>query len=237
MKTPRLVPLLTLFALTLATPAFAALFQVGLGTTAPPAALGGYYMQGFPDDTSPEGTATFGLMPPAAAPVSGPLLFDFAMIHYEVPSGWGTWSHGYEGDVYQFDQLVAEDIGFGPTLTMALPTDTRAFSFYLEPAFFGLNQDGSARFQVSATTANGETALSEADIMAFGGATGYGFYTDDLADSIASITILGLDTWPDGWAVGEFAINSVEGVPDGGVTVLLLGLALAGLGAVRRQVK
>ena len=242
MKTPRLVPIATLFALTLTTSCLATVITVPLGTAAPPSTLGGYYMQAFPDDASPEGTPTFALTPPAAAPVSGLLFFDTEMAHLEVPTTWVTWSHGYAGDVYWFDELSLGqwDQAGGPmptAVTMALPADTRAFSFYLEPAFFDLNQDASATFQVSATTAGGETALSEVDIMAFGGATGFGFYTDDLADSIASISILGLDTWPDGWAVGEFAINSIEGVPDGGASVLLLGLALAGLGAARKQVK
>ena len=239
MKTPLRVRVLSFCALALATPAFAGLVQVDLGLTAPPSVLGGYYMQAFSDPTA-EGSAVFSVAPPAAAPVSGPLFFDTEMVHYKVSSGWLTWSHGYKGSVYHFDEVALgdwddEDNPIPTPVVLSLPGDTKAFSFYLEPAYFGLNQDGSATFQMSVETTGGLAGLWERDILGFGGAAGFGFYTDDPLDSIASITLLGLDTWPDGWAVGEFAINSIRtDAPDGGASWMLLGLALAGLACIRK---
>lgn len=212
----------TMFAI--ATPLSAVPIYVDFGTAAPSATLGGYSMTAFSDDTSAEGTSTLGL----ASPVSGNLQFSTGLTHFEVGGGWASWSHGYAGDAYHLDELQ-----LGNMLTMTMPAETMAFSFYLEPAFFDL-----LNFSISVETFGGlSTGLIPATIAGSGGATGFGFYSDDLTDSIKSITIEGLDTFPDGFAVGEFAINSAppsQGVPDGGASMLLLGVALSGLGAVRR---
>jgi hypothetical protein len=244
MKTLIRIRVLGSCALVLATPAFAGLIGVDLGTAAPPAVLGGYYMQAFPADPSPEFTIVFTVTPPAAAPVSGPLFFDTEMIHNKVGGGWLTWSHGYEGSVYHFDELMlgewdAQDNPIPTPVVLSLPGETKAFSFYLEPAFFGSNQDGSANFEIAVETTGGLAGVWNEDILGFGGAAGFGFYTDDPLDSLASISILGLDTWPDGWAVGEFAINSIQthGVPDGGTSWVLLGLAVAGLAFIRKPIQ
>jgi hypothetical protein len=228
MKTTTLIAFTGTMVLSLVTPTLAAPVYVNLGTAAPPGTLGLIYtMEAFPNDTSAAGSLVASLAPPAA-PVSGQLAFLPELVHYEIVSGgvWGTWSHGYAGDVYHLNEF---DLGTN-VLTMTLPTDTKAFAFYLEPGFFDLYD-----FSINVDTFAG-SSLSPitASINGDGGATGFGFYTDDPSDSLTSITITGDGTWPDGFAVGEFSINSIPNVPDGGTTLLLLGVALSGIGAARR---
>jgi len=229
MKTPRLVPIATLFALTLTTSCLATVITVPFGTAAPPATLGGYTMAQF-SDPRPEGSLVTDIAPPATSPVVGNLLFDAELEHLRVGSAWDTWSHPYTGDVYWFDELT-----YGNSLTMTLPGGTTAFYLYVEPDFFGTFAFGfSAGGGVLEIAIDGE-----------GGAQGVGFYTDDPAVWLDSVIIQKVVTDPNdpfadfsnGFGVGEFGINGVPGVPDGGASVLLLGLALAGLGAARKQVK
>jgi hypothetical protein len=242
MKTPFRTPVIGACLLIVSLPAGAGLFVIDLGTSTPPSYLGGHYMSPFPANVSPEGTLTYDLAPPSNSPVIGPLLFSTEMVHLKVTSSWSTWSHGYKGSVYHFDEILLGDLGPNgnplPTpVSLNLPGLTQAFSFYLEPAFFGPNHDGSANFQITATTAGGLMSVLDGNIAAFGGARGVGIYTDDPFDPLASLSILGLNTWPDGWATGEFAINGIRGpdVPDLGSTLLIFGLGVLGLAAWSRR--
>lgn len=223
MKTTKLIAFTGTMVFTLVTPTLAVPVYVDLGMTAPPGTLGGYTMAAFPDDASAVGSVVTSLAPPPAAPVSGPLAFSTDLTHYEVGS-WGTWSHGYTGDVYWLDEFI-----FGNVLTLTLPLDTKAFAFYLEPGFLG-----ALDFSITAATYGSSSGLIPATINGNSGATGFGFYTGNAADSLKSITITGTNTWPDGFSVGEFSINSVPNVPDGGTTILLLSFALSSMGVARR---
>lgn len=242
MKTPFRPSVIGACLLILTLPAVADLFVIDLGITTPPAYIGGLYMSPFPANGSPEGTTTYDLAPPSTSPVMGPLSFDTEMIHLKVTSSWSTWSHGYKGSVYHFDEIALGDLGPNgnplPTpVSLNLPGLTQAFSFYLEPAFFGPNKDGSASFQITATTAGGLMSVLDWSIGGYGGARGLGIYTDDPFDPLASLSILGLNTWPDGWAAGEFAINGIRGpdVPDPGSTLLIFGLGVLGLAGWSRR--
>jgi hypothetical protein len=160
--------------------------------------------------------------PPASSPVTGSLLADAELTHLRIGDGWDTWSHGYSGDVYWLD----EDL-FGNELTLTLPTDTKAFYLYLEPNFFGTYE-----FVVSSGL-----AVETLAIDGIGGAQGVGFYTDVPADSLASIVVRRAGGFSDGFAVGEFGINGIKGVPEGGVPRTLFGFLLLGLFGAHRKLK
>lgn len=179
-------------------------------------------MAGFPTDLRPNGTAVTDAVPPATSPVSGNLVFDHELIRYKVSDDWNTWSHGYSGDVYFLDEFA-----LGSTLTMTLPGDTKAFYFYAEPNFADL-------FDFTVSSGSAFAAVS---IDGTGGARGFGFYTDDPSESLTTITISSAGTWPDGFAVGEFGINSIPGVPDGGVSSWLFAFVVIGLGAIQRRIR
>lgn len=225
MKTIKLIVFTGTMVLAMVTPALAVPIYGDLGMTAPPGTLGGYTLAAFSNDTSAEGSVLNLLAPPPSSPVSGSLSFAPEVVHYEVAGGWGTWGHGYVGDVYWLDEFF-----LGNSLTMTLPLDTKAFAFYLMPGFLD-TYDFSILVD---TSAGGILAPITASIDGNGGATGFGFYTNDSSDSLKTITITGNGTWPDGFAVGEFSINSTSNVPDGGITFLLLGVALFSMGTARR---
>jgi hypothetical protein len=137
------------------------------------------------------------------------LTFSQALTHDiagDLNTGWATWSHGYTGDVY--DTIGAQDPF---SLTIGLPSSTRAFSFYVEPTTF-------ATFLFTATAQDGTFCVQA--INGLGGASGFGFFTDG-GTLLTSISINGDLT---DFAVGEFGIS--RGVPDGGSTALFTFLGL-----------
>jgi hypothetical protein len=126
MKTAFISRVVVLVVLAVSTPAFALLQSVPLGTAAPPGSLGGFTMAGFSDPRA-EGVGVWDVEPPGSSPVTGNLTFDLELEHLLIGSGWGTWSHGYTGDVYWFD----ED-SYGKQLNLTLPGETKAFYLYFE---------------------------------------------------------------------------------------------------------
>jgi hypothetical protein len=197
---------------------------VDLGTAAPPDVLGAWEVAPFPNDWRGEEEVT-SVPPPASSPVTGDLLFDQPLMHYQVNDGWDSWSHGYDGDVYHLDELL-----YGNELTLTLPEGTRAFYFYLQPNFLG-----ELNFQVTSGPLS-DPAIANVGIDGDAGARGFGFYTD--GSDLETITIAGLDTWPDGFAVGEFGIEgSVDCTPEGGVGLALAAAGICGLVLLHRRVR
>ena len=185
----------------------ASLTGVSLGTGAPPGTLGTWSMTPNGADPSAVGSLVSSV---------GSVTFNQAMTHDQIGNGWGTWSHGYAGDVYD----TADSLN--PTsLTLTLGAGVRAFDFYVEPVNF-------ADFTFTATTLDG-TTLSQI-VNGNGGAWGFGFYTTGL-DYITSVTVTGTDT--DGFAIGEFGLNQGSAVPEGGYSFGYLLLGLMALGACR----
>jgi len=160
---------------------------------------------------------------PPSATASGPIQFSSPLEHARVGNGWGTWSHTYNGDVYWFDELLD-----GNSLTLTFPQGTQAFYVYLEPDFFG-----TASFGVSSGLAG--TTL---DVSGNGGATGIGFYSDDPGQDLLSITIEKQSAdFSNGFGVGEFGINGVNGVPDGSSGVTIGVVTLLGFWGLGRQMR
>jgi hypothetical protein len=160
-------------------------FSSGPGTGAPPATLGGYPMTKFGADPQPLGSLTSLVTDPA-----GSLVFTPSLYHLRVPSGWQTWSHGYTGDVY----FTGRD-GEGKVF-IALPSATKAFSFYAEPNTFD-------SFTVEAIADDGRSS-EPVDIQGRAGARYFGFYAT-AGRSVSSVIVTASD--PSGFAIGEFGIS------------------------------
>lgn len=188
----------------------AAVVVSNLGTGAPPATVGGFAMTAFPND----GLAEFSNINSLNTPLGGAIGFSSTVSARVVGSSWGTWSHGYTGDVY---------FSTGQTLTLTLPSDVDALYFYVESNNFGL-------FDVTVTSETGtETVL---DVQGNAGANGFGVY-GTAGTQISSITI-SFEAGSSGFAVGEFGIAREMTVPEPS-TLALLGLAMLGAGALRRR--
>jgi hypothetical protein len=196
-------------------------FDISPGTAAPPGTLGGYSMIGFPSENRAEfDTVTDVAVPPS---FSSPLIFDQGMELDFVGSGWGTWSHGYQGAVYQ---LFEEAVSGTTEVTMTLPPDTLAFYTYIQP-----NQKDVYEFTV---TSDGKTTTL--DINGDGGARYVGFWTDNASDPLVSIMVNQPDGNGLGLAVGEFGINGIANAPDPGSWLNIL-IALASLGLFSWKVR
>jgi hypothetical protein len=131
--------------------------------------------------------------------------------------GWATWGQNYTGAVHVF--LNEQTISF--TLS-----GVHAIYFYEEPNQF-------ADFTMTATM--GSTTVATI-VNGFHGSSGIGFYSTT-SSFLTSVTITCSD--PTGFAIGEFGIDNGTihgGLPDGGNTVWLLGLAMVGICLIRRWV-
>lgn len=207
--------------LMLTTPAFGLVVSLNLGTGSPPASLGGHSMVPFSDPRQ-LGDPVLDVAPPPGALVTGDLLFDNEVTHHRVGQGWDTWSHGYTGDVYSFDEILWNS----STLTLTLPADTKAFYLYAEPDFFG-----DFTFEISSGGAS-----EILDISGKGGAKGVGFYTDDPAlESLTSVVITRLSPDIPGFAVGNFGINGTATLPDSPLPPAMTGLLFLVVLAMAQQ--
>ena len=181
---------LALSALALATASFAAnadiLFQ-NLGTSAPPTTLGSHVVTPF--DQTPQALIADGtdLNSIPGGPNGETLGISPLAKKRNVPTTWGTWSHGYVGAVYRVT---------GNQIALTLPVNTGAFYFYAEP--------DSGTLNLTATTDTGVTSPSLA-VGSSAAANGFAFYAT-AGESIASVTITASG---DFFAVGEFGIRVV----------------------------
>jgi hypothetical protein len=150
------------------------------GTSSPPATLGGFTMTPFGSDPRATGSIVSG---------TNGLGFSPSLELDRIGDGWGTWSHGYTGDVYWTRGAT--------TLTLTLPANTGAFYFYVEPESF-------ADFLITATAQDGTTG--DATVSGFGGARYFGFYGVNGA-TVESNTVSSSEDF----AVGEFGIAEAAG--------------------------
>jgi hypothetical protein len=99
------------------------------GTGGPPSTLGGFAMTPVPFFSSPPtAPACTGILPgtPIPTPAAGSNIVVSPWTYKAcIGSGWATWSHGYQGDVYY--------TGGSRSQSIKLPAGTRAFYFYVEP--------------------------------------------------------------------------------------------------------
>jgi hypothetical protein len=176
---------------------------LSLGTAAPPGTLGGFSMTPIGADPSALDSMVSSV---------GSISFNQAVRHDQVGNGWGTWSHGYGGNVYDTGSSLT------PTsLTLTMGGLTSAVYFYTESVNF-------STFSFTATAADGTTLTQ--NINGNGGAAGFGFYGTG-GDTITSITVTGTDA--DGFAIGEFGLNGTPSVPDSGSSLVYASLALLAL--------
>lgn len=189
---------------------------ISTGTGVPPTVLGPYALIPFPvgyDDPRS------GFVNDVPAPIGGQVVFSSAMEILPVGAGWGSWSHGFSGDVYAVD-LAILNANNQYEVTLSLPPETGAFLFYAEPAFDGL-------FTITAQLDDG-TTLSQ-DIEGIGGAAGFGFWAS-IGASLSSISILS-DIPNVDFALGEFNIGrAIPFVPESGTA--MVGLLAFGLVAL-----
>ena len=183
--------------------AIGSLGVLSLGTAAPPSTVGGFSMTPFGADPSALDSMVTSV---------GSISFNQAVRHDQVGNGWGTWSHGYAGNVYDTGSSVT------PTsLTLTMGGLTSAVYFYTESVNF-------SAFSFTATASDGSTLTQ--NINGNGGAAGFGFYGTG-GDTITSITVTETDT--DGFAIGEFGLNGTPSVPEAGSSLVYASLALLAL--------
>ena len=132
-----------------------------------------------------------------------------------IGSGWGTWSHGYTGQVLESAGL--------PDGTYTMPPGVGAFDAYVEPGPFQWMP-----FLIVGYASDGTWASIEEDIHGYHGASHFGFYTTDGA-TLTSVEVHLL-------AVTHFSIGELRLAPlscpadvtgDGVVDVLDLLAVLA----------
>ena len=102
------------------------LIDLSPGTGAPPSTLGSWTMTPFVADSRPFPADVTSV--PYSATCPGEISFTatgapFPVHHQRIGQVWGTWSHGYLGDVYSTSLAV---------ITINLPAGTNAFYFYTE---------------------------------------------------------------------------------------------------------
>src|SRR3954471_1193621 len=128
-RTRRVLLVLSALAALMAVNAGAAsaglVFNGSPGTGAPPDTLGPDSMTPFPASATPTFVDVGGVAGPA-----GGISFTPALNHRLAGLNWGTWSHGYGGDVYYSTGATS--------VTVTLPDNTSAFYLYAEPNPFAI---------------------------------------------------------------------------------------------------
>ncbi len=125
----------------------------------------------------------------------GSLVFDSAHSLRQIGHGWGSWSHGYMGEVFYNNGFLF----MGYDLDMV---GVRAFDAYIQP------NGGTHVFWVTAYGAGGgETTIETNEAHWYADATHFGFYSPD--EDLIRIEIQGTGDW----AIGEWRV----GVPGPGV--------------------
>ena len=188
-------------------------------TVAPPGTLGGYTMTALAQSYTPSQTQV--------SSTSGALSIGFNQTVLETNIGlapkWGSWSHGYTGNVWS-----TADSGNKLSVTLTLPTGTKALYFFAQPSDLSVQP-------ITVTYSGATGSPLTLSISGNGGAQGFGLYSDageDLTQfTISSVSASG------GFAFGEFGIfNSGAGsvVPEP-TSMAIFGLS--GLALIARRMR
>jgi hypothetical protein len=92
----------------------------GFGTGPAPTTIGGYTLTAAAPDNRTLGQIVSGV----AASSSEWIEFTAPLQHLRVGQGWGTWSHGYTGDVYSTMGANSVRLDFAPAVTAESPDGT-----------------------------------------------------------------------------------------------------------------
>lgn len=179
-----------------------------LGTTAPPASVGGVAVTPF--SQAPQAAITDLTMVTSIPGGASAVAVSPSAQKRTVPGTWSTWSHGYTGAVYYVTSTTA---------TLTLPANTTAFYLYAEPNLGNLT--------VSAT-ANGGVTGGPFTVNSVSGAHGFAFSTTTSGEAITSITVTQGAT---DFAIGEFGMATAAAAGTAAVpalsTIGLLAFAAA----------
>jgi hypothetical protein len=184
-KTLRVLLLMAALCLFASSASATIVFDGSPGTNAPPGTLGAYTMMPFGDD----GRSLFANETTVPSPISGDVAFNTAVSHRKIGQGWGTWSHGYTGDVYYTNGATS--------ITMTLPANTGAFYFYAEPNPF-------ETYTMTAVADDGTTS-GPVNVNGASGARYFGFHVTG-GMSLVTVTISSQTDF----AIGEFGIAELS---------------------------
>ncbi len=164
-----------------------------LGTSAPPASVGGcnfVFFNTAPQAAIPDHTLVSTI---PGAPAGYTLTTSYNVDKRTVPTSWGTWSHSYTGPVFF--------TGSGQTtLTLTISPAVESFMLYVEPNDFGIHN-------CTVTTDAGDNS-GPVLINGFAGARGFAFVHPSPVINTITITC---DAAADGFSIGEFAATCSAG--------------------------
>ncbi len=124
----------------------------------------------------------------------GDVLLDPAHSVRAIEFGWGTWSHGYMGQVF-------ENAGYSWGV-YTMPPGVGAFDAYVEPGPFQW-----VPFAITGYASDGSSVTIEEEIHGYHGASHFGFYTT----GGASLIKVEIDTLiPNHFAIGELRLAALS---------------------------
>ena len=173
-------------------------------TYPPPPTLGPYDMTPFGADDRPvDEWVTF-----VPSPLGGEVVFSAPMVHYRLGEHGCCWSFGLPPDYYSALSSPSE-------ITLELPPETRAFYVYA-------GHDASSPWYITATADDGTSIGQWVDFFLV--PAYFGFYVDDPAETVSSITV----THDFNLNLGAFGVA----IPEPGALALL---GVGGLGLLCRR--
>jgi hypothetical protein len=208
----------------------AVIIDVSAGYDAPPSILGGYTMTPMARNLGNNGTSVS-----SASDLGLTVGFGHEVTQASIGSGWSFWSHGYTGTVWHTALAAIGEKRDSVTLT--LPTGTKAFYFYATPA------EVTGAFNMTLNTVDAPDGGSKTQLVNVSvGAHFFGVYTSG-SSNLTSL-IISRPTGSSGFAFGEFGIFN-DGIAGGEVpeptSMAIFGISgialIARRGMAKKRVK
>lgn len=209
----------------------AVIIDVSAGYNAPPSVLGGYTMTPMARNLGNSGTSVS-----SASDLGLTVGFGHEVTQASVGGpDWSSWSHGYTGTVWHTALAATSDKK--DSLTLTLPTGTKAFYFYAMPA------EVTGAFNMTLNTVDAPDGGSKTQLVNVSqGAHFFGVYTT--GNSNLTSLIISRPPGSSGFAFGEFGIFN-DGIAGGEVpeptSMAIFGLSgialIARRGMAKKRVK